>query len=123
MPDFPFGYEILKIKYKGYVERTRAVLSAAQKIKRGIQKIDGLHMMGNPIGSVLAFTSDEINVYQLLNDLSKEKKWVLGPIQFPAGIHMSVTHTHTRGGVVEELVKVTNLYRSCKESQIRVYIP
>lgn len=96
---------MLKIGYNGYVERTKAVLSTAQEIKRGIEKIDGLHIMGNPVGSVIAFTSDQINIFQLLGDLSKEKKWILGPIQFPSGIHMSVTHTHARNGVAQQMIK------------------
>lgn len=98
---------MLKIGYNGYVERTKAVLSTAQEIKRGIEKIDGLHIMGNPVGSVIAFTSDQINIFQLLGDLSKEKKWILGPIQFPSGIHMSVTHTHARNGVAQQMIKVS----------------
>ena len=100
---------MLKIGYSGYVERTRAVLATAEKLRRGIAKIDGLRIMGAPCGSVLAFTSNKVNIFQLMHDLAEEKKWILGPIQFPSGIHMSVTHTHTKSGVADQLLKVTML--------------
>jgi len=96
---------MLKIGYNGYVERTGRVLSTAHKLKNGINKIEGLQIMGDPVGSVIAFTSDRINIFQLMHDLSHEKQWVLGPIQFPSGIHMSVTHTHTKPGVADQLLK------------------
>ena len=92
--------------FEGYIDRTRGVLTAARNIRKGIEKIDGLHMMGDPIGSVVAFTSDRINIFQLMKELSEEKEWYLGPIQFPSGIHMSVTHTNAKPGVVDQLLKV-----------------
>ena len=76
------------------------------KLKEGIKKIDGLDMMGDPVGSVIAFNSKTINVYDLMASMQQQHGWKLGPLQFPAGLHISVTHLHGRPGVAEQLLKV-----------------
>lgn len=94
-----------KIGYQGYVERTGNVLTASMKLKEGIKRIDGLDMMGDPVGSVIAFNSKTINVFDLMSSMQKQHGWKLGPIQFPSGLHISVTHLHGRPGVAEQLLK------------------
>ena len=54
-----------KIGYNGYVERTRDVLTASMKFKNGINKMEHLEIMGDPVGSVIAFCSKTINVFQV----------------------------------------------------------
>ena len=45
-------------------------------------------------------------------NLQKDFGWKLGPIQFPSGLHISVTHLHSRDGVSEKLLAVRGyLYR------------
>ena len=43
-----------------------------------------------------------------MSDLQKGYGWKLGPIQFPSGLHISVTHLHSRPGVAEKLIEVSN---------------
>jgi len=93
-----------KVGRDGYVKKTAEVLEAAQKIRRGVEKIEHLQIMGDPVGSVIAFCSKTINVFQLMSDLQKGYGWKLGPIQFPSGLHISVTHLHSRPGVAEKLI-------------------
>jgi len=94
-----------KIGYNGYVERTKDVLTASMKFKHGINKMEHLEIMGDPVGSVIAFCSKTINVFQLMADLKDKHGWKLGPIQFPSGLHISVTHLHSKPGVAEQLLK------------------
>ena len=81
------------------------IILAARTIREGVKKIDGLYILGKQQGSIVAFSSTKINIFQLMHDLAKKKKWILGPIQFPSGIHISVTHTHV-GQNALDLVKV-----------------
>ena len=62
--------------------------------------------MGKSIGTVVAFTSNKVNIFQLMHDLASKKKWIFGPLQFPSGIHITVTRTHTKSGVVNTILKV-----------------
>ena len=44
-------------------------------------------------------------------NLQKDFGWKLGPIQFPSGLHISVTHLHSRPGVSEKLLAVKDFSR------------
>jgi len=96
---------MLKIGHAGYIERTKSVLDAARALREGISRIEGLKIMGNSIGTVVAFTSESVNIFQLMHDLASKKKWIFGPLQFPSGIHITVTKTHTKAGVVNTILK------------------
>jgi len=94
-----------KIGHDGYVAKTRNVLEASMKFKHGIAKMKHLDIMGDPKGSVIAFNSQTINVFQLMANMQKKFGWKLGPIQFPSGLHISVTHLHSKPGVAEKLLQ------------------
>lgn len=89
---------------KGYLEAARRILAAVAVMKRGIHEIPELRLMGRPIG-VFAFTStsDSLNIYQVLDQLSA-KGWSLTGLQRPAGIHVSPTLRHAEPGVADRFV-------------------
>ena len=53
-----------------------------------------------PEVSVIAFTSDQFNIYGL-SDGMKERGWALNALQFPSCLHLCVTRTHTLPGVAD----------------------
>lgn len=87
----------------GYVDATRQIIETAQFIEKRLQKVKGIFIFGKPITSVIAIGSDEFHVYHLSEHLNK-RGWNLNPLQFPPGIHLCVTHLHTREGVAEKFV-------------------
>ncbi len=88
----------------GYLVAARRILDAVAVMKRGVMEVPELKLMGRPIG-VFAFTStsDGINIYQVLDQLSA-RGWSLTGLQRPAGIHVSPTLRHTQPGVAERFV-------------------
>lgn len=61
---------------------------------KGIDAIDGLHVLGEPDGSLLAFSSDSLDVFSLV-DTMRERNWYIQP-QFghghiPKSVHLTVT--------------------------------
>lgn len=61
---------------------------------KGIDAIDGIHVLGEPDGSLLAFASDEIDVFAVV-DAMRARGWYVQP-QFghgtvPKSIHLTVT--------------------------------
>jgi sphinganine-1-phosphate aldolase len=73
-----------------YVEYTRKIVQKTLKMRQAVETHPELKIFGNPLGSILAFGSDKIDVYKVGNYLS-EKGWDFGWLQFPSGIHISVT--------------------------------
>ncbi len=47
-----------------------------------VKKIKGLKVMGDPKVCIVAFKSDEVNVYSLADEM-KKKGWLLSPMQYP----------------------------------------
>ena len=82
----------------GYMEIVREVMEATQIVIDGINRIDGVQVLGQPDMCMFSFTStsDKINVYRLADEL-KQKNWYVQP-QFkransPANLHISMNRS------------------------------
>jgi len=62
-----------------------------KKIEDCIKSLEPLYILGKPILSVISFSSNTINIYRV-GDLMAKKGWTLNTLQYPAAIHISVTH-------------------------------
>eukprot|EP00742_Colponemidia_sp_Colp-10_P017011 GILJ01019538.1.p1 GENE.GILJ01019538.1~~GILJ01019538.1.p1 ORF type:complete len:451 (+),score=39.87 GILJ01019538.1:189-1355(+) len=87
----------------GYVDACRRLITTRKFITDAIEANPSLELLGTPTASVFAFTSSEIDVY-VLNDQLKSRGWMLTPLQFPAGLQFSLTMLQTSPGVAEKLV-------------------
>lgn len=94
---------LLSYGYQGYVDATRSIIQTTKQIAKDISKINGIHIIGEPDVSVIAFGSDHFNIYGLSDGLSK-RGWNLNVLQFPSAIHICVTLLHTQSGVAERFV-------------------
>jgi sphinganine-1-phosphate aldolase len=75
----------------GYLQSCKGIVGAARMIKEAIRKeIPELYVLGDPIVSVVAFSSALINIYDLSDTMSK-KGWHLNALQNPAAIHIACT--------------------------------
>ncbi len=87
----------------GYINATRKILEASDKTRAGIRKIKGIREMGqSPF--VIAFTSDEVNIYQVMEGMSR-RGWILNGLHRPAGVHLALTLRHTEEGVTDMFLK------------------
>ncbi len=82
----------------GYQEIVGEVMAATRRLIAGINRIDGLRILGKPNMCMfaLASTSDKINVYRLAEKM-KKKGWYLQP-QFarensPSNLHVSLNRS------------------------------
>ena len=89
----------MSIGREGYVAATRQVLDAAKKVRAAIEAIPQLRVIGDPLW-VIAFASDEVDVYRVLDEMSA-RGWSLNGLQKPAAVHLCVTLRHAQPGVVE----------------------
>lgn len=90
---------MVTIGEQGYLEATERVLATAAQIREGIAAIPGLRVLGDPLW-VIAFTSDEVGVYDVLDRMTA-RGWSLNGLQHPPAIHICVTLRHCRDEVVE----------------------
>ena len=87
----------------GYIQSTRAIVSVTRQLADGIAEIPGLYLIGKGEVSVVAFSSNEFNIYTLSSHMSK-RGWNLSALQHPAALHLAVTVPHTRDGVADDFL-------------------
>lgn len=79
---------------QGYLEIAERTLKATRLLLEGIQSIPGLQVLGTPESSLIAFASDELDVFELA-DVMRQKQWYvqpqLGHMGSKPNIHLSVT--------------------------------
>ena len=94
---------LISYGHQGYVDATRSIIQTTQYIVNGLRNIDGIKIIGEPDVMVVAFGSDDFNVYGL-SDGMKKRGWNLNVLQFPSCIHLCVTLLHTQKGVADKFV-------------------
>jgi glutamate/tyrosine decarboxylase-like PLP-dependent enzyme len=102
---------MVSIGEEGYLDATRRVLIAGAQVREGIRAIPGLRVLGDPLW-VIAFTSDEVDIYDVLDRMAA-RGWSLNGLQSPPAVHLCVTLRHTADGVVSRFL--TDL-RSCVDA-------
>jgi glutamate/tyrosine decarboxylase-like PLP-dependent enzyme len=94
---------MVSIGEKGYLAAARRIMETATWIKDEIAHIPELKVIGDPL-FVIAFLSDSLNVFQVLEYMT-ERKWGLNGLHLPPAIHLCVTLRHTQPGVKERLIQ------------------
>lgn len=78
----------------GYLEIARRTFEATQKVIATIEDIPQLRLLGRPEFCLVAFTSDEINVFNIIDEM-KERAWYIQPQLGFSGskenIHLSIS--------------------------------
>ena len=86
---------------EGYVEIMRDLMATTAEVRAGIEAIDGIEVVGDPIGPVLAIRSDTIDLYAV-GDVMDDKGWNLNRNTDPRGLHLMLSPAH--GAVAGQLV-------------------
>ena len=87
---------------QGYLEATQKILETADEIKRGIEAIPELYILGNPL-FVIAFASETVDIYRVL-DYMAERHWSLNGLHKPPAVHICVTLRHCQPGTAERFI-------------------
>jgi sphinganine-1-phosphate aldolase len=86
----------------GYLAATERILAAATRVREGVAAIPGLKVLGDPL-FVIAFASDELDIYRVLDGMG-QRKWNLNGLHKPAAVHLCVTLRHTQDGVADRFL-------------------
>ena len=90
----------------GYLDIARKKLAAVKKIAAGIDAIDGLRLLAQPQMSLVAFTSDSINVFHIIDEMNARGWYIQPALSFdnsPAHIHLSISASNV--GWEDDLLK------------------
>lgn len=86
----------------GYSRAAAAILQTGATIRAGIAAIPGLQVLGDPLW-VIAFTSDKVDIYEVMAQMAK-RGWSLNGLHHPPAVHLAVTLRHTQPGVAERFL-------------------
>ena len=77
----------------GYLKAAKAIMTVADEIKRGVEAIPELALVGDST-FVISFVSDTVDVFHV-NDFMQTKGWRFNCLQLPPGMHFCVTMPQT----------------------------
>jgi hypothetical protein len=98
---------------EGYKKIVKEVQDGARKLIDGINAIEGLQVLGEPVRCMFSFKSDVINVYQLADEMSKRGWYIQGQFSTPLtprNLHISVNH-----GTIHNVEALLKDLRECVE--------
>jgi glutamate/tyrosine decarboxylase-like PLP-dependent enzyme len=87
---------------RGYIEATEKILKTGAKIRKGIEDIPDLYVLGNPLWDI-AFGSKTLDIYKIMDYMAK-KNWSLNGLHKPSCVHICITLRHTLPGVAERFL-------------------
>uniref|UniRef100_UPI00077B27A7 Putative sphingosine-1-phosphate lyase n=1 Tax=Symbiobacterium thermophilum (strain DSM 24528 / JCM 14929 / IAM 14863 / T) TaxID=292459 RepID=UPI00077B27A7 len=93
---------MLSLGEEGYLDATRRILQAADRLKAGVRAIPSLKILGDPLW-VIAVASDELNIYQVMEEMAG-RGWRLNGLHRPPAFHVALTLRHTEPGVVDRFL-------------------
>jgi glutamate/tyrosine decarboxylase-like PLP-dependent enzyme len=85
----------------GYTDIVRDLMATTAKVRGAIEGFDGIDIVGDPIGPVLAFASDTIDLYAVA-DVMDDRGWNLNRNTDPRGLHVMLSPAH--GVVADALI-------------------
>lgn len=94
---------MISMGQKCYIDSCKEIVNASRKLKATIQRdIPDLRVLGDPICSVVSFTSDRYDVYELGDKLAK-RGWHLSSLQKPPALHLAITKPSASS--IDELIE------------------
>lgn len=85
----------------GYTEIMRGLMETVAKVRAAIDAMPDIEVVGDPIGPVLAFRSDTIDLYAV-GDVMDAKGWNLNRNVDPPGLHLMLSPVHAEA--VDDLI-------------------
>ena len=87
---------------EGYRTVAAKILATGQLIRRWVEQIPDLVVLGDPL-FVVAFGSPTLDIYRVL-DAMTARGWSLNGLHHPPAVHLCVTLRHTEPGVAQRFV-------------------
>lgn len=76
---------------EGYLKIAKQVMGAAEKVRKGVEAIDGVYIISNPHMSVMAVASDRFDIFNIGDELTL-KGWHIDRQQNPNSLHLTISY-------------------------------
>jgi sphinganine-1-phosphate aldolase len=108
---------------EGYLDIARKKLAAVKKIADGIDRIDGLRLLTRPDMCLISFTSDEVNVFHVIDEMNQRGWYIQPSLSFdnsPAHIHLSVSASNVgwEDDLLENLAECVQIARHLPDGEL-----
>ncbi|KAI6195567.1 hypothetical protein M3Y94_01002100 [Aphelenchoides besseyi] len=103
---------LLHFGHAAYKERAMKIVQSTRYLAAQIVHIRGIQLVGTPDVSIVAFRSNEFNIYAVA-DLLQKRGWNLNSLQNPDGIHFCITYNQASQEVIDAFL--TDLNIVCEE--------
>lgn len=108
----------------GYMDLARRIYAARNRVVDGLEKLN-FRIMGRPRSPIVAFTSDDVNLFNL-SDVMMNKGWFVNPqrgirgLDIPRSIHLTITPIHDRlaGQFLQDLAEAREEVKKLPPSDI-----
>ena len=77
----------------GYVRLARQTMDAAERLRAGVEALDGVHVWGEPDMSVMAVGSHDRAIFAI-GDKLNERRWHFDRQEQPDSIHLMASARH-----------------------------
>jgi sphinganine-1-phosphate aldolase len=100
----------------GYDREARIVHTTFQKVLNGVKAMKGIQIMGNPSLSIVAFTSDEFDIYKVADVMKHIGQWEMARMQRPPCVHICV-NVRTASIVDQWLLDLEKAVEMCRGTE------
>jgi glutamate/tyrosine decarboxylase-like PLP-dependent enzyme len=109
-----------RLGIEGYLALTRRVREATQKIQAGIGRLPGLRLVGAPVASVFAFTSDSGDPFAIADQM-EARGWGVDRQRDPDAMHVMISprHADVVGEFLADLESAANTTSTRKSDEAR----
>ena len=94
---------MMRLGEAGYLDATERILTTTEKITNSIRNTPGLFVLGDPKAMIVAFGSNDFNIYALSDEMGR-RGFGMSPCQSPACVHLCVTIRHCH--VVDQIINM-----------------
>lgn len=77
----------------GYTEIVRGLMEVVSKVRAAVGAIQGVDLVGDPIGPVLALQAESMDLYAVA-DAMEDRGWFLNRLTTPRGLHLMLSPGH-----------------------------
>ncbi len=112
---------------QGYLELARRMREATRRVVAGIEAIPGLRVLGRPEMNLLAFASDQVSVFHVIDEMRIRGWYVQPQLAFgssPENVHLSVNPAGERwvDDLLRDLAACVEAARAMKAGELAARI-
>ena len=105
----------------GYKRIASELMSFIDEFKARVLEIPGMRIIGDPDLSIVAYTSDDVDIFRVA-ELMSAKGYLPGLLQQPRALHrmMSLVHAPVVDAYLEELRRATDALRAAPDAEATI---